>query len=548
MNDDKTIDLASIRARLASTEGKRYWQSLEELADSPSFKALVQREFPTQASEWLDPKGRRGFLKLMGASIALAGATACTRQPDELIVPYVRQPEEVVPGRPLFFATAMTLGGIATGLLAESHVGRPTKLEGNPEHPSSLGATDLLAQASILTMYDPDRTRAITYLGRGAPLGQLHRRHADGAGRSEGAWRHRPPLPQRDHDVADAGRAVCRCPRGDSRRQVAPVRPGLARRRAPGRAARLRRAGARPLQARSGPGHRRARRGPVWRRHAGQRPLRARLRIGPPRAPREGRDEPPLRRRADADVHRIGGRSSPAAQGQPGGRGRARHSCRRTGRHARHARLEGDRRLCRRRGEGSAGRARQGRRGGRRASAGSGTRRRARDQSGARQHRHDGHRHRPARRRMSSQIDGLKSLVAGSQRRHRAPAGDPRRQPGLQCAGGPQVRRGAAQGADARARRALRRRDGGAVPLARQRHALPRGVERRARARRHRLDRAAAHRAALSRQVVPRGRRGVQRPARAQRLRPGPRVLAGAAGVCRRTCSRRPGARPCTTA
>jgi molybdopterin-containing oxidoreductase family iron-sulfur binding subunit len=169
MSDDKTIDLASIRARLAATGGKQYWQSLDELAESPSFKALVQREFPAQASEWLDPKGRRGFLKLMGASIALAGATACTRQPDELLVPYVRQPEEVVPGKPLYFATAMTLGGVATGLLAESHTGRPTKLEGNPEHPSSLGATDLLAQASILTMYDPDRTRAITYLGEVRP-------------------------------------------------------------------------------------------------------------------------------------------------------------------------------------------------------------------------------------------------------------------------------------------------------------------------------------------------------------------------------------------
>ena len=169
MNDDKTTDLASIRARLAAGGGRQYWQSLDELADSPSFQALVAREFPAQASEWLDPKGRRGFLKLMGASIALAGATACTRQPDELLVPYVRQPEEVVPGRPLYFATAMTLGGIATGLLAESHVGRPTKLEGNPEHPSSLGATDLLAQASILTMYDPDRSRAITYLGEVRP-------------------------------------------------------------------------------------------------------------------------------------------------------------------------------------------------------------------------------------------------------------------------------------------------------------------------------------------------------------------------------------------
>ena len=85
-----------------------------------------------------------------------------------------------MPGRPLFFATAMTLGGIATGLLAESHVGRPTKLEGNPEHPSSLGATDLLAQASILTMYDPDRTRAITYLGEVRPWASFTGADADG--------------------------------------------------------------------------------------------------------------------------------------------------------------------------------------------------------------------------------------------------------------------------------------------------------------------------------------------------------------------------------
>jgi MoCo/4Fe-4S cofactor protein with predicted Tat translocation signal len=169
MSDEQTIDLASVRARLAGTEGKQYWQSLDELSETPEFRALVQREFPAQASEWFDPKGRRGFLKLMGASIALAGATACTRQPDELLVPYVRQPEEIIPGRPLYFATAMSLGGIATGLLAESHVGRPTKLEGNPEHPSSLGATDLLAQGSILTMYDPDRSRAVTYLGEVRP-------------------------------------------------------------------------------------------------------------------------------------------------------------------------------------------------------------------------------------------------------------------------------------------------------------------------------------------------------------------------------------------
>ena len=114
MSRDQTIDLTAIRARLAGSAGKQYWRSLDELAETDEFRELLHREFPAQASEWLDPVGRRGFLKLMGASIALAGATACTRQPDELIVPYVRQPEDVVPGKPLFFATTMTLGGIGT--------------------------------------------------------------------------------------------------------------------------------------------------------------------------------------------------------------------------------------------------------------------------------------------------------------------------------------------------------------------------------------------------------------------------------------------------
>src|SRR5207248_2843893 len=102
--------------------------------------------------------GRRKFLKLMGASLALAGLTACTRQPMETIMPYVRAPEEVIPGKPLFFATAFEMSGFAIGVLAESHEGRPTKIEGNPEHPASLGATDLFAQASVLSLYDPDRS------------------------------------------------------------------------------------------------------------------------------------------------------------------------------------------------------------------------------------------------------------------------------------------------------------------------------------------------------------------------------------------------------
>ena len=147
---------AAIRQRLATARGQEYWRSLEELACTEEFQAVLHREFPENASEWLDPVGRRGFLKLMGASLALAGLSACTSQPDDRIVPYVKAPEEIVPGKPLYFATAMTIGGFATGLLVESHMGRPTKVEGNPKHPASLGATDAFAQASILTLYDPD--------------------------------------------------------------------------------------------------------------------------------------------------------------------------------------------------------------------------------------------------------------------------------------------------------------------------------------------------------------------------------------------------------
>lgn len=143
------LDLASVRARLGAMRGQRYWRSLEELAETEAFQEFLHREFPHGASEWTDPVGRRAFLRLMGASLALAGLGACTRQPAEKILPYVRAPEQVVPGKPLFFATAMTLGGIASGVLAESHMGRPTKIEGNPGHPASLGATDLFAQASI---------------------------------------------------------------------------------------------------------------------------------------------------------------------------------------------------------------------------------------------------------------------------------------------------------------------------------------------------------------------------------------------------------------
>ncbi|MBI3472257.1 MAG: TAT-variant-translocated molybdopterin oxidoreductase [Candidatus Solibacter usitatus] len=161
------LHLDQIRRKLEAERGPRYWQSLEELAETEGFQEFLYREFPRQASEWEgDEAGRRRFLKLMGASLALAGLTACTRQPDEKIVPYVRQPEEIVPGKPLFFATAFTLGGAATGVLVESHMGRPTKIEGNPDHPASLGAADAITQASVLGLYDPDRSQTVTRFGQ----------------------------------------------------------------------------------------------------------------------------------------------------------------------------------------------------------------------------------------------------------------------------------------------------------------------------------------------------------------------------------------------
>jgi len=157
----KKLDRAAVEQQLAGTKGPEYWRSLEELAGSPEFQDMLHREFPKGASEWLDSVSRRGFLQLMGASLAMAGMTGCTRLPLQEIVPYVRQPEQLVPGRPQQYATAFTLSGYAYPLLVESHLGRPTKVEGNNLHPASLGGTDVFAQASILGLYDPDRAQAM---------------------------------------------------------------------------------------------------------------------------------------------------------------------------------------------------------------------------------------------------------------------------------------------------------------------------------------------------------------------------------------------------
>jgi molybdopterin-containing oxidoreductase family iron-sulfur binding subunit len=157
----KNIDLNEFSNRMGD---KRYWRSLEELSRSEEFGEVMANEFPQQALPLERGVDRRDFVKLMGASVALAGLAACNR-PAEKIVPYVKQPEDLIPGKPLFFASAMTLGGSAAGVLVESHLGRPTKIEGNPDHPSSLGASDAFMQASLLGLYDPDRSQVVRHLG-----------------------------------------------------------------------------------------------------------------------------------------------------------------------------------------------------------------------------------------------------------------------------------------------------------------------------------------------------------------------------------------------
>ena len=169
----KRLDLGTVREKIdaatahdtAEKTGPEYWRSLEELAGSPAFQEALHREFPKGASEWLDTVSRRGFLKVMGASLGLAGMTGCVKLPLEPIVPYVRQPENVIPGKPMYYATAVTLGGYANPVLVESHLGRPTKIEGNDLHPASMGGTDIFTQASILGLYDPDRSQTVTSMG-----------------------------------------------------------------------------------------------------------------------------------------------------------------------------------------------------------------------------------------------------------------------------------------------------------------------------------------------------------------------------------------------
>lgn len=142
------------------TKGQTYWKSLNELAQTKEYNHFLHREFPENASEMTDGQTRRHFLKIMGASIALAGLAAC-RKPVQKILPYTKRPVEIIPGNPIYYASAMPFQGSLVGLLVESNEGRPTKIEGNPDHPASLGGTSIHHQSSILSLYDPDRARKI---------------------------------------------------------------------------------------------------------------------------------------------------------------------------------------------------------------------------------------------------------------------------------------------------------------------------------------------------------------------------------------------------
>ena len=156
---------------LSKHKGKAYWRSLAELADEPEFRKNLENEFPQSQLGESGSVSRRRFMQLMGASMALASGAGC-RWEKENILPFTRRPAGMIAGIARHFATSMEVGGHAAGLLVTSHEGRPTKIEGNPQHPVSLGATDAFAQASVLEMYDPDRSYGIVRVEQGQESSQ----------------------------------------------------------------------------------------------------------------------------------------------------------------------------------------------------------------------------------------------------------------------------------------------------------------------------------------------------------------------------------------
>ncbi len=168
-----TMTLNAARQQLVGLTGKRYWRSIDELANTAEFQAAVEREFPDAASEWIDPVSRRGFMKLMGASLALAGMAGCTKQPDEPIYPYVKQPEDLVLGKSNYFASASPTALGAVPVLVKSDQYRPIKVDGNPDHAYNQGKSDAFTQATLLELYDPDRATRVTNRGEVSSWGDF---------------------------------------------------------------------------------------------------------------------------------------------------------------------------------------------------------------------------------------------------------------------------------------------------------------------------------------------------------------------------------------
>jgi molybdopterin-containing oxidoreductase family iron-sulfur binding subunit len=171
--NENTMTLEQVRGKLAGAKGKKYWRSVDELADTAEFQAAVEKEFPGSAQEWVDPVSRRGFMKLMGASMALAGLAGCTKQPDEPIYPYVKAPEDLILGKPMYFATAHPFSTGAVPLLVKSDQFRPIKVDGNPEHPYNSGSSDPYTQGTLLALYDPDRSKHVSYRGEDREFAEL---------------------------------------------------------------------------------------------------------------------------------------------------------------------------------------------------------------------------------------------------------------------------------------------------------------------------------------------------------------------------------------
>jgi len=155
------------------TRGDKLWRSLEQAADDPAFLEHATREFPGLAAALAEPVGRRQVLRLMAASIVLSGLAGCDSKYGGNLIPAVTIPPNIIAALPNFYATAHVLDGYASGVIVKHTMGRPVKVDGNPEHPASLGAIDVYAQAQLLDFYDPDRASAINRQGTPADRANL---------------------------------------------------------------------------------------------------------------------------------------------------------------------------------------------------------------------------------------------------------------------------------------------------------------------------------------------------------------------------------------